>query len=86
MAPGRDPYSALFFFLALPPYPVLINSLASWGPCVDLGSSKFALLAARGVLFEDLLDFPVSRESARSVFFGRFVLVERVICTLSMYS
>lgn len=46
-----------FFFLLLLPYPVLIISTRSWGWCVDLSSSQFALLVAHSVFFEDLLDF-----------------------------
>lgn len=67
LALRHDLDSALFFLLLLP-YPVLIISTCSWGWCVDLSSSQFALLVAHSVLFEDLLDFfffffPVSWES-----------------------
>ena len=62
-----------FFFLLLLPYPVLIISTRSWGWCVDLSSSQFALLVAHGVLFEDLLDFFFPR-SPEKVFFALCVV------------
>lgn len=55
------------FFSWFAPYPVFIIYTCSWGWCVDLSFSELALLVAHSVLFEDLLDFPVSWARARFV-------------------